>query len=185
MYDRHVRLFGDIGQSRLRALKVGIIGLGGGGSLLNEWVSRLGVGHIVAIDPERVDETNFPRIVGSSRRDVLWWLSTSRSGLMRKIARRLATHKVDIAHRVARQANPNVDFHAVVGNVLDEDIAGLLTDVDFLFLATDTIASRLVFNALVLSYLYFWFAGVIVTVAQKERAPARERAVVPLGLAPA
>ena len=36
-----------------------------------------------------------------------------------------------------------------------------------------------VFNALVLSYLYFWFAGAVVTVAQREfdSAPAQERAL--------
>jgi hypothetical protein len=42
-----------------------------------------------------------------------------------------------------------------------------------------------VFNALVLSYLYFWFAGAVVTVAQKERAPSRAAATLPLELAPA
>jgi len=42
-----------------------------------------------------------------------------------------------------------------------------------------------VFNALVLSYLYFWFAGAIVTVAQRESAPRRVPAHVPLELAPA
>ena len=42
-----------------------------------------------------------------------------------------------------------------------------------------------VFNALVLSYLYFWFAGVIVTIAQQERAPSRAPQTIPLELAPA
>jgi hypothetical protein len=42
-----------------------------------------------------------------------------------------------------------------------------------------------VFNALVLAYLYFWFAGAIVTVAQQERAPSRAQAIIPLELAPA
>jgi len=41
-----------------------------------------------------------------------------------------------------------------------------------------------VFNALVLSYFYFWFAGTLVTVAQNEfeSAPAKDPA---LELAPA
>jgi hypothetical protein len=42
-----------------------------------------------------------------------------------------------------------------------------------------------VFNALVLSYLYFWFAGAIVTVAQWETAPSPARVTTPLELAPA
>jgi hypothetical protein len=36
-------------------------------------------------------------------------------------------------------------------------------------------ATGVVFNALVLSYLYFWFAGAIVTVAQREFAVERAR----------
>jgi len=45
-------------------------------------------------------------------------------------------------------------------------------------------ATGVVFNALVLSYLYFWFAGAIVTVAQREFAVERAREA-PLELAPA
>ncbi len=42
-----------------------------------------------------------------------------------------------------------------------------------------------VFNALVLSYLYFWFAGAVVTVSQREFAGAREVARPPLELSAA
>ena len=48
------RLFGDAGQAILREAKVGIIGLGGVGMLLAEYLGRLGVGHFVLIEPERV-----------------------------------------------------------------------------------------------------------------------------------
>jgi len=46
-------------------------------------------------------------------------------------------------------------------------------------------ATAVVFNALTLSYLYFWFAGTIVTIAQRETAPSMVRASAPLELAPA
>ena len=42
-----------------------------------------------------------------------------------------------------------------------------------------------VFNALTLSYLYFWFGGVIVTVAQREQVRVSELVKIPLELAPA
>ncbi len=46
--------------------------------------------------------------------------------------------------------------------------------------------TAVVFNALVLSYLYFWFAGAVVTISQMESAPRRvKRAVQQLELAPA
>ena len=43
MYDRQSRLFGDAGQDLLRRTRVGIVGLGGAGSILAELLGRLGV----------------------------------------------------------------------------------------------------------------------------------------------
>ena len=43
-YDRQSRLFGDRGQAVLAAQKIGVIGAGGAGSLLVEYLARLGVG---------------------------------------------------------------------------------------------------------------------------------------------
>lgn len=153
VYDRHARMFGDVGQAILAGLKVGIIGLGGGGSLLNEWLSRLGVGHIVGVDFDRIDLTNLPRVVGATRLDALSFLTARRSEWLRGLGKSFARHKVYIARRVAKQANPSIRYDAVVGDVLDEEVARLLADVDFLFLASDSIQSRLVFNALVQQYL--------------------------------
>ncbi len=151
--DRHARLFGDLGQSILSNMKVGIIGLGGGGSLINEWLARLGIGHIVAVDFDRVDITNLPRIVGATRWDALTILSGSGQPFLRSIGKRFARHKVKVAKRVAKQARPNIRYDAIVGDIMNEHTAQLLTDVDFLFLASDTMQSRLVFNALVHQYL--------------------------------
>ena len=153
MYDRQVRLFGETGQKLLGALKVGVIGAGGGGSLLLQMLARLGVGHIVAVDPDLMEMTNFPRIVGSRRSDMVWsWMSSS-NRLIRCIGQFLARSKVHVAQWVAHEANPALQFDAIRGSVVDIGVARKLTDVDFLFLATDTMQSRLVFNALVHQYL--------------------------------
>ena len=150
LFDRQARLFGDVGQAILSGLKVGIIGAGGGGSLINEWLARLGVGHIVIVDFDRVELTNLPRIVGASARDV-----ASPKGKLspRALLSRNGNFKVHVARRVAKQANPNIRYDAILGDILDEPTAKLLSDADFLFLASDTIQSRLVFNALVHQYL--------------------------------
>jgi len=153
MYDRQVRLFGETGQKLLGALKVGVIGAGGGGSLLLQMLARLGVGHIVAVDPDLMETTNFPRIVGSRRSDTVWGLMSSSNRLIQYLGRLLARSKVHVARRVAREANPALQFDAIRGSVVDMGVARKLTDVDFLFLATDTMQSRLVFNALVHQYL--------------------------------
>ncbi len=153
MYERQIRLFGEAGQRLLSDLKVGVIGAGGGGSLLLQMLARLGVGHLVAVDPDRMDTTNYPRIVGARRRDIAWGMMTSKNWVIKRLGGRLARPKVHVARRVAHEANPVVRFDALYGNIVDAAVARQLTDTDFLFLATDTMQSRLMFNALVHQYL--------------------------------
>ena len=153
VYHRQSLLFGAVGQEELRKAKIGIIGLGGVGSLINEWLARLGVGAIVAVDFDRIEPSNRSRVVDSLRSDCRDWLLESKIPLLQGVGRRLARYKVHIAERVARRANPNIDFFPIVGNVVDEKVAKSLRDIDYLFLCADTMQSRLVFNALVHQYL--------------------------------
>jgi hypothetical protein len=153
MYHRQSLLFGAVGQQRLAGTKVAIIGLGGVGSLINEWLARLGVGEIIAIDYDRVEPTNRPRIVGSTRFDALDFLFRSRFPLLQRLGARLATLKVKVAKRVARAANPSIRYRAIPGNITSAEIADQLRDVDYIFLCADSMQSRLVFNALVHQYL--------------------------------
>lgn len=64
-FHRQSLMFGAAGQHHLANAKVGIIGLGGVGSLVNEYVARLGVGEIVAVDYDRIEHSNRPRVTGS------------------------------------------------------------------------------------------------------------------------
>jgi hypothetical protein len=153
-YDRQTRLFGDRGQAMLRNQKVGIIGLGGIGSLINEYLARLGVGEIVAIDPDRIEPTNLSRVVGGTRRDTRPLLTHPRlPAFVRKLTEPWRTPKVAIAHRVARHAQPGIRYHAVHDDVTKTSVVGQLLDCDYVFLAADTHQARLVFNELVHQYL--------------------------------
>ncbi|MYE96701.1 MAG: ThiF family adenylyltransferase [Acidimicrobiaceae bacterium] len=166
-YDRQVRLFGDRGQHILAMQRVGIVGLGGGvGSLINEYLARLGVGHIVAIDDDRIDETNYPRLVGSRPGD----LGSTR--LPRVLARwfgRPPTTKVVIAERLALDVMPDIGFDAVEADVVDHDAVQRLVDCDAVFLAADTMRARLVINALCHQYLIpVWQVGTKIQVDADE-----------------
>lgn len=153
-YDRQARLFGDAGQDLLGRVKIGVIGAGGVGSLLVEYLARLGVGWIVVADPERLDITNLPRVVGSRRADAWAWLTAeTRPRCLRRLGERLSTHKVKIARRVARPANPRGRCEAISGDIADDAVARCFPDCDFLFLAADSNQARLVFNALVHQYV--------------------------------
>jgi tRNA A37 threonylcarbamoyladenosine dehydratase len=151
MYDRQVRWFGERGQARLARAKVGVIGAGGIGLPVVTMLARLGVGHIVAIDPDRVEPSNLPRLPDARRLDAMMRLR-SIPGFGR-VADRLSTRKVRLAKRSARRANPKVKFTGIMSNVIETRAAHELTDCDFIFLAADSYLARMVFNAVVHQYL--------------------------------
>lgn len=57
------RLYGDAGYQRLRALRVGVVGLGGVGSWTAEALARSGVAELVLFDLDHVSESNINRQV--------------------------------------------------------------------------------------------------------------------------
>jgi molybdopterin/thiamine biosynthesis adenylyltransferase len=61
---------GPESDKKLAAAKVAIIGLSGGGSHVNQQLGHQGVGTIVAVDDDVVDETNLGRVVGALETDV-------------------------------------------------------------------------------------------------------------------
>ena len=72
---------------------------------------------------------------------------------LRRWAEQRRTTKVRIAQRVAEAANPTVRFAGIEKSVVARDAAAELVDGDFIFLAADSMQSRLVFNALVHQYV--------------------------------
>ena len=135
-FDRQVRLFGRAGQMRLARCRVAIVGLGGIGSLVAEYLARLGVGYFLLIDPDRLDPSNVSRVVGATVAD-----ATDHS------------LKVDIAHRVIAAANSSATVVAIPDDVAKGSVAAALTSLDYVFLAADSMRARLVINALVHQYL--------------------------------
>ena len=153
MYGRQSLLFGAAGQRLLMQAKVGIIGLGGVGSLVSQWLAHLGVGHIVGVDFDFLEPTNRPRVVGATAWDAGEPFIDSRFAILRWLGKKLARRKVEIAARVACAANKRVHYEPIVGDITDMATAQRMTDVDFLFLCADGMLPRSVFNALVHQFL--------------------------------
>ena len=135
-HDRQVRMFGATGQHILGESKVAVIGLGGVGSLVTEYLARLGVGNLVLIDPDEIESSNLSRVVGATHVDVE--------------ARQL---KTQIAVRHAREMAINAMLEPIAGDVARKSVATVLRDCDFIFLAADSMRARLVVNALAHQYL--------------------------------
>ena len=70
VYERQITLLGEGGQERISSCKVGIVGLGGGGSHVVQQVAHAGFGSFVLVDPDIAEVTNLHRMIGSVSKDV-------------------------------------------------------------------------------------------------------------------
>jgi hypothetical protein len=66
---RHAQLFGSGTTRRLREMAVAVVGCSGTGSPVIEQLARLGIGRLVLVDPDRVEEKNLNRILNATRED--------------------------------------------------------------------------------------------------------------------
>jgi molybdopterin/thiamine biosynthesis adenylyltransferase len=151
-FTRQALLFGAEGQAVLASLKVVVVGAGGVGMLLIQYLARLGIGHIVVIDPERVEVSNLSRLPEARRLDAMAlpeWIPHS----IRRLADGLRAPKVRVARRVIRRASRNTTITAVLGDIADEQTAALAKDSDYIFLAADTMLARDVVNQLAYQFL--------------------------------
>src|SRR5690554_7746751 len=71
-YSRHLLLeqLGELGQRRLRAARVLVMGAGGLGSPILHYLAAAGVGHIGIVDDDVVEETNLQRQVLHTTADI-------------------------------------------------------------------------------------------------------------------
>lgn len=71
-YSRHLLLeqFGELGQRRLRAARVLVMGAGGLGSPILHYLAAAGVGHVGIVDDDVVETTNLQRQVLHTTADV-------------------------------------------------------------------------------------------------------------------
>jgi molybdopterin/thiamine biosynthesis adenylyltransferase len=133
-FDRSVRAFGAEGQATLASLSIGIVGLGGTGSVVAEQLAHLGVGRLLLLDPDAIEETNLNRVVGATRKDI-------------------GRPKVEVAAEAARRVNPQIKVTAISGNVILSSDARHMLSSDFLFCCTDSHGSRAVINQIAYQYV--------------------------------
>jgi molybdopterin/thiamine biosynthesis adenylyltransferase len=107
----------------LKTAKVGIIGLGGGGSHAGQQLAHLGVANYVLVDPDTIEESNLNRLVGGTLRDVATQAS-----------------KVTIAERAIRNVvrEPNIVAHQKPW----QQIADELKSCDVIIGAVDSVIAK-------------------------------------------
>jgi molybdopterin/thiamine biosynthesis adenylyltransferase/proteasome lid subunit RPN8/RPN11 len=133
-FERQVRALGVEGQAELSALRVGIVGLGGIGSVVAQQLAFLGLRDFILIDPDRLDTTNLNRVVGAGHPDI-------------------GALKTDVAARMLTSMSEGVSALNIADSVLTHNVVRKLLDVDLFFCCTDSQGSRAVLNQFAYQYL--------------------------------
>lgn len=95
LFQRTARIIGEDGVNALKAATVAVFGTGGVGSYACEALGRAGVGHLIFIDKDVVDETNMNRQLVAD-------LTT------------LGRNKVEVMAERVKRVNPSCDVQALV-----------------------------------------------------------------------
>lgn len=123
-YERQRELLGPGGQETLETKRVLIVGCGGLGGFLLEFMARLGVGHITAVDGDVFDESNLNRQLLSSEAQ-------------------LGCSKALAAARRAETINSAVTVQPVEAFFTEENADELVSGQDLVLDALDNVAARL------------------------------------------
>lgn len=133
-FDRQVRAFGKAGQLALQRLRVGIVGLGGTGSIVLEQLAHLGVQDFLLIDPDTLETSNLNRVVGARPDDV-------------------GKPKTVVAERLLHDISSGARANTIQGDVIRARVAQALTNTDIIFGCTDSHGSRAVLQQIAYQYL--------------------------------
>lgn len=124
LFQRTARIIGEDGVNALKAATVAVFGTGGVGSYACEALGRAGVGHLIFIDKDVVDETNMNRQLVAD-------LTT------------LGRNKAEVMAERVKRVNPSCDVQALVKRYDpsdDEFIPSL--HADFIIDAIDDVPAK-------------------------------------------
>src|SRR5881397_127 len=128
-YSRHLILpeVGMAGQLRLKQSSALIIGAGGLGVPLTQYLGAAGVGRLGIVDFDVIDETNLQRQVLYGTKDV-------------------GRKKIEVAKERVAQINPNVDVQTYETHLTSDNALEILKDYDVVIDGTDNFPTRYLVN---------------------------------------
>ena len=128
-YARHIVLaeIGGIGQSRLIAAKVLVVGAGGLGAPLLQYLAAAGIGTLGVIDHDTVDLSNLQRQVIHRTSDI-------------------GVSKVESARRALAEINPDVSVQAHDERLTADNAESIVAGYDIVADGSDNFATRYLLN---------------------------------------
>jgi hypothetical protein len=132
-FDRQVRIYGEEIQRLIQRMTVSIVGLGGTGSSVAVQLTRIGVGKLILIDKDSIEETNLTRVYGSRLTDV-------------------GKTKVEVIKKHLRSFSRSTKVEALQKDVTKDDVLDKLLQSDVIFGCTDNLSSRAILNDVSIQY---------------------------------
>ena len=131
MKERYIRNIPALSEEECKVLRnkrIAVIGCGGLGGYIIEYMSRLGVGAIKAVDGDVFDESNLNRQLLSKNSSI-------------------GISKAEAAKIRISDINPDVEFDAVPAFMTEENAASFISGCDAVFDALDNIGARRILAA--------------------------------------
>lgn len=128
-FERQIRLFGKEGQEKIRSAVVTVVGIGGLGTHVVQQLVLLGVGELILIDPQELDESNRNRYIGARHDDPI-----------------PGTPKVDIGQRVIQDIDPSIRVLKLKTSLISQAAFTALARASHVFGCLDSEGARLVLN---------------------------------------
>ena len=136
----HAQIFDEGTTERLRRLSVAVIGASGTGSPVIEQLMRLGVGELVIVDDDHMEDRNVNRILNSTMQDAIKRHS-----------------KVDVLAEAIERTGLGTRVIRLKKNLWDSDVIKIVAQCDVVFGCMDTIDGRYLLNTLATYYTLPYF----------------------------
>lgn len=130
---RHAQAFGSGTTAALRGLSVAVVGASGTGSPVVEMLARYGVGELILVDPDVVEEKNLNRILNARMDDV-------------------GRPKVEVVGDAIRRMGLGTRVLVLASSLFDPDVVRRVALADILFGCVDSVDGRDLMNRLAAYY---------------------------------
>lgn len=136
----HAQIFGQGTTERLRRLSIAVVGCSGTGSPVIEQLARLGVGELVLVDDDHMEDRNTNRILNSTMEDA-----------------RLLRPKVEVLAEAIQRIGFGTKVLPINKNLWNPDVIREVAQCDVLFGCMDTVDGRFLLNSLATYYTLPYF----------------------------
>jgi molybdopterin/thiamine biosynthesis adenylyltransferase len=133
---RATKAFGRSMMTDLRELRIAIVGCSGTGSVVVEQLARLGVGHLLLVDPDVIHRKNLNRILNATEDDA----SHKR-------------HKVEVLARAIEGMGLKTKVDQYPLSILEREAIGAVASCDVVFGCVDSVEARHIINCIATHYL--------------------------------